>query len=267
MSRYGADVDENLRNLKKAAKAAKANKTWPDGLDFDTVPLIRDKFYEIMVKPTGFAASYFEEHKAKETHRVLSGRPGFPAAPAILDFGCGFGNVDPYLRKYYPDSPICAVDVSGESVRIAKERNGAYNISYAVIDAHGGDFPFDIKFDLVLVCNVFHHVAREEQLQVFSRIRALLKPGGLLAVHEMNPYNPAIQFVFRKYDINVDPVANMLHPHHMRSQMAKAGFSASKPCYEIFFPGFLSALLPLEKHMTWLPFGARYYVIAENPAA
>jgi len=245
---------EILREVKKA-----------DGKQaFDIAPQAYDFCYQYIVRGTGLSTDYLDEQKVRETHRVLSKRPGFPAAPSILDYGCGPGNAGPWLRKYFPDSPIYGVDISAKSVRIAKEKNEAINISYAAIDERGGDFPFDMQFDLIVVYNTFHHIAKREQPQVFLRIKALLNNGGLLVIHEMNPYNPVIAWVFHKYDTKNDPAANILHPRYLRKQIAKAGLGVTRPYYELFFPGFLSALLPLEKHMTRVPFGARYYVIAEH---
>ena len=238
----------------------------PRGSEFDISVRFYDEVYENAVKFTGFPASYFDEHKVKETHRVLCKRPGFPAAPSILDFGCGVGNASPYLRKYFPHAALYGVDISGESIRAATEKNQAHRVSYAVIDEDGsGPFPFGIQFDLVVVFNVLHHVDKNEHLRFFQRVKPLLKPGGLLVCHDMNPYNPVIKWAFHKYDMRFDPAANLLRPGYLRSQLIKAGFRPSRPQYEVFFPAFLSFLLPLEKHMTWLPFGARHYSIAVNP--
>lgn len=255
MENTAFDFDKTVRDLKK-------NRI---ELDFDLIAQNYDEIYQNVTKAAGFPVGYVYEHKASEIHRALSGRPGFPSAPVILDFGCGIGIIDPYLRKYFPDSSIYGVDTSAESIRLAKGRNGALNISYAVIDESRDDFPFEVQFDLVYVSGVFHHIARRDHLSVFARIKALLKPGGLLFAQEPNPYNPAVQIlVFHKYDKQFDPNAKMLRPYYMRNQMKKAGLAPLRTCYEIFFPAFLSALLPLEKHMRFLPLGARYYVIAES---
>jgi len=235
------------------------------GPAFDETAHDYDEIHQKLVKSSGFPVRYLNEQKARELHRALSGHSAFPLpAPAILDYGCGVGNIDPFLRKYFPGSRICAVDVSEESIAIAKSKHEAFDISYAVIDAAGNDLPFGDSFDLVLACGVLHHIPREGLPQAFSRIKAHLKPGGLLFIFEHNPYHPAIQWMFKNQEIKYDPRAAMLKPRYLREQLAKAGYIPARARYALFFPRFLSALLPLEKHMTGIPLGAQYYVTAEN---
>jgi SAM-dependent methyltransferase len=157
------------------------------------------------------------------------------------------------------------VDTSEESIATAIRKQKAFDISYAVIDAAGNDLPFGEPFDLVIVCGVLHHIPRDELSHVFFRIKTHIKPGGLLFIFEHNPYHPVIQWMFRKREIKYDPHAVMLKPRFLRDQLAKAGCIPSRASYALFFPRFLSGLLPLEKHMTGVPLGAQYYVIAENP--
>ena len=93
---------------------------------FDLVATNFDEFHQAAVKPSGYPSSYFHEQKVKETHRALSKFPGFSVdTPVILDFGCGVGTIDPYLRKYFPYSPIYAVDISTESIKVAQEKHEA----------------------------------------------------------------------------------------------------------------------------------------------
>jgi hypothetical protein len=46
--------------------------------------------------------------------------------------------------------------------------------------------------------------------------------------------------------------------------VAAAGFARVAVKHRIFFPHALRGLRPLEKYMTWLPFGAQYYVVAQK---
>jgi len=230
---------------------------------FNTVAQDFDKIHQAAIRSTGYPASHFFEYKVQEIHKELSRRSDLPMPRTILDFGCGVGNTGPYIRKYFPDSQIFGVDISEASISIAKEKHKGTDISYAVIEANADDFPFDLQFDLILASMVFHHVPREDHLQVAHRIASLLKPGGLFFCFELNPYHPASQMIFRKYDMRGDPYAHMLKPRALRSKLSQAFPHVSRANYKLFFPGYLSLLLPLEKRMTGIPLGAHYYVAAE----
>jgi len=141
---------------------------------------------------------------------------------------------------------------------------GILGIIYSAIDTDGNGFPFDVQFDLVFVANVMHHIERKDLRHVLSRIKSSMKRSGLAIIFEFNPYNPATQLLFKAVDRRYDPNAVMLKPHYLHSQLKKAGFAASRAYYTIFFPAFVSILLPLEKYMTGVPIGAQYYMIAEN---
>ena len=65
-------------------------------------------------------------------------------------------------------------------------------------------------------------------------------------------------------DYKFDPDANLLTPFYAKKLLNKSGFRSIAINYTIFFPGFLSFFVPLEKYLTWLPFGAHYYYVAKK---
>jgi hypothetical protein len=65
-------------------------------------------------------------------------------------------------------------------------------------------------------------------------------------------------------DFKFDKNANALAPFYTRKLLSNVGFSNNKVTYTIFFPQFLSALIPLEKYLRWLPFGAHYFYVAKK---
>ena len=101
--------------------------------EFDKQAKNYEAWHQELISASGFSRDYFYEYKIKEIHRVLSKRKA-KSPLSILDFGCGIGNVDPYIRKYFPDSQICGVDISEESIKIAKEKQRDSNIFYSILN-------------------------------------------------------------------------------------------------------------------------------------
>jgi hypothetical protein len=53
-------------------------------------------------------------------------------------------------------------------------------------------------------------------------------------------------------------------PQQLRARVAHAGFARPEVRFRIFFPRALKALRCLEPAMTWIPFGAQYFVHASK---
>jgi ubiquinone/menaquinone biosynthesis C-methylase UbiE len=88
--------------------------------EFDKLAKNYEEWHKEAVKASGFDIQYFYECRIKEIHRILKKHP--QEINRILDFGCGIGNVDPYIRKYFPTLEILGVDISEESIHIANEK-------------------------------------------------------------------------------------------------------------------------------------------------
>ena len=96
----------------------------------------------------------------------------------VLDFACGTGIVTlavaPAVRS------VGAIDVSGEMVRRAQEkagRQGAENVTVTQTDLFDASLA-EGSFDAVMACNVLLYI--EDRAAALARIRALLKPQGML---------------------------------------------------------------------------------------
>lgn len=223
-----------------------------------------DSKHQEAVSASGFEVSHFYEYKIKEIRRMLTKR-GIPEPQTILDFGCGVGNVDPYIRKYFPKSQIYGIDISEESVKIAGDKNAQYDISYAALNVSTDSTnPFNTKFDMVFVSCVFQHVPKAAHIDLMSFFKQNSNPGAHIFIFEHNPFNPITRSVFSGWDRKIDENADLYSPAYLKKSAREAGFEIAVSRFTVFFPKFLSVLAPLEKYIAWIPFGAQYYVMARN---
>jgi 2-polyprenyl-6-hydroxyphenyl methylase/3-demethylubiquinone-9 3-methyltransferase len=118
-----------------------------------------------------------------------------PGASRILEVGCGEGAVTERLRAAYPGADITAIDVSprvGRLYRGSRENVRFLQSSVEEIAAPGAG-----TYDLVVLCDVLHHVPPASRTGLLDGIRAALAPGGT--------------FVFKDWERNRAPIHWLCH--------------------------------------------------------
>ena len=99
----------------------------------------------------------------------------------VLDVGCGGGFLSNALAQN--GLAVTGVDLSEESLRIAKAHDITGTIQYLPADAY--HLPFaDQSFDVVTVMDFLEHV--ERPADVVKECARVLKPGGILIYHTFN---------------------------------------------------------------------------------
>lgn len=111
----------------------------------------------------------------------------------ILDVGCGGGLLSNELAKQ--GYRVTGIDLSPESLRVAKKYDATRNVHYEVADAY--HLPFaDGCFDAVTSMDFLEHVERPED--VIKECSRVLKPNGLFFFHTFNR-NPLSHLVIIKF--------------------------------------------------------------------
>jgi SAM-dependent methyltransferase len=125
-----------------------------------------------------YAQRIYRELEAKPFDRAFLDRlaTGMPAGE-VLDLGCGPGHVGRYLRDR--GIPGRGLDISREMVRVARALN-------PTIECRQGDMrelPFPDRFFAgVAAFYSIIHLEPAELEPVFTEVRRVLRPGGLLAL-------------------------------------------------------------------------------------
>jgi SAM-dependent methyltransferase len=206
---------------------------------------------------TGEQPDYFARYKIVEVARRLR---ALGAAPRrILDFGCGIGNSVPHLRQAFPQAQITGVDVSENSLAVARGRfpEAAEFLAYAPGEAPPA--PAE-GYDLIFSACVFHHIEVEEHLPILRQLRERLAPGGALAIFEHNPINPVSRYIVATCPFDENAV--LIPAGEFARRQRQAGFARVGVTFTGFFPGALRALRPFEPLMGKIPLGAQYYTLA-----
>lgn len=120
-------------------------------------------------------------------HQALQAQ--LPTPPQdILDLGCSVGMSTFALQELYPQANLTGLDLSPYFLAIAHYRSRQHqaNITWVHAAAEETDFP-EQSFDLVSSCLLFHELPRDAAIAIFHEAHRLLRPGGHLAIMDMNP--------------------------------------------------------------------------------
>jgi SAM-dependent methyltransferase len=104
----------------------------------------------------------------------------------ILDLGCGAGHSTLPLADAFPAAEIHGVDLGAPMVRYASARAAAlgYGLHFSQQDATRTNFS-DGSFDLITSTLLLHEMPRPAILALFRECHRLLRPGGVMAHHDL----------------------------------------------------------------------------------
>ena len=150
-----------------AALSVHAN-LWPDATGNDGDDRMRQGYHEILSRCLAETSS--------------------PAPHTIADIGCGVGMSTFALQDRYPDAQLTGIDLSPYFLCVAQQRSEQQqrHIRWHHAAAERTGLP-DNTFDLVSCCLTFHEIPRTGARDIFAELRRILRPGGYLAIMDMNP--------------------------------------------------------------------------------
>jgi trans-aconitate methyltransferase len=177
----------------------------------------------------------------------------------VIDFGCGTGAAFSTIRRLLGAGEVIGIDVSAAELEIARREN-PWASAYQPDDAPG-----NLSADLVYSNGTFHHIPPADRPGVVGRLFNQLKPGGLFALWENNPWNPGTRMVMKRIPFDRDAIT--LSASETRRLLRSAGFEILRTDFLFIFPRQLAPLRSLEPALSRLPIGAQYQVLCRVPVA
>lgn len=154
-----------------------------------------------------------------------SARVGRPLV--IFDAGCGTGRLCQLLRD--AGHGVSGCDASAEALRLCSERgvNTVYQADLNSLELEPA------AYDLITSIDVLYHTGITDDVAVMQRLRAGLKPGGMLILNLV-----AFEFLRSTHDIAVH-TRERYTIKAVRKRLESAGFTVAYASYRV------SALFPL----------------------
>jgi SAM-dependent methyltransferase len=113
---------------------------------------------------------------AESAYRLLVERSGYRPGQRILDIGCGPGG----LCRFFQPEDYVGIDISAAYIEHARRCLPA---TFHVMPAEGLGALAD-RFDLAVMCGVFHHLSDEQVRTTLAGLRRVLKPHGRFVLLE-----------------------------------------------------------------------------------
>jgi SAM-dependent methyltransferase len=174
----------------------------------------------------------------------------------VLDFGCGTGTSTPLFFEILGAESVVGVDPSESSLRVAREAYRALPATFQRTDEYQPRGDIDLAF-----CNgVFHHIPVDERQDAAKYVADAVRPDGIFAMWENNPWSPAARYVMSRIPFDHDAI--MVWPGGARKLGRQAGLSVVSTDFAFVFPRSLKALRFIEPFVRRLPAGAQYQVLS-----
>jgi ubiquinone/menaquinone biosynthesis C-methylase UbiE len=128
-------------------------------------------------------------------HNIL--KKNIPNPPqTVLDIGCSVAMSTFALEELYPNAEITGLDLSPYFLAVAnyrvQQKQSKIKLVHAAAESTG--LP-DASFDLISIFLVCHELPQYATRQIFTEARRLLRPGGHLAIMDMNPKAEAFKMM------------------------------------------------------------------------
>jgi SAM-dependent methyltransferase len=227
--------------------------------EFDRYAAEYDEELERGLSVSGEGKNYFARGRLIHLARCLAQR-GF-APGAVMDFGCGIGSATPFVFEAFPGvRRLIGTDVSEQSLAYARRSFASDRAEFRLMS----DYAPRGELDLVFCNGVFHHIPPKDRAALVHYIRDCLRPGGLFALFENNPWNPGTRYIMSRVSFDRDAIP--LSPPEGRRVTTAGSFEAALTDFLFVFPRALRWLRPIEWALRKLPLGGQYLVLGVKTA-
>jgi SAM-dependent methyltransferase len=176
-----------------------------------------------------------------------------------MDYGCGIGDTTVLLLDAFHLNSVVGLDVSARSLEVARLKHASQQCRFLAFD----EYIPSAEIDLVYCNGVFHHIPLEMRNPALDYILRCLRPGGLFALWENNPWNPGTRYVMSRVPFDRDAVT--ITPPQAKELLRGRGFEIVGISFLFWFPRFLKPLRLIEAYLSRIPMGAQYQVLCRKP--
>jgi SAM-dependent methyltransferase len=221
--------------------------------NFDRYASTYDVVLSRALSLSGESKEYFARARVEYLTGCLAG--AHASVRSVLDFGCGTGSGSRVLAERLR-ADVLGVDVSARSVSEARD---AYpDGRFLTLDQYVPAAEFDLVF-----CNgVFHHIPPGDRAAALDVVLRSLRPGGLFALWENNPWNPGTRYSMARCEFDRDAVT--LSARQAGRLVRAASFHVLRTDFMFIFPRLLRALRRFESPLSRWPLGAQYQVLCRR---
>ncbi len=107
----------------------------------------------------------------------------------ILEVGCAVGATCWRMKRRWPDAEVTGLDLSPRFIEVARRLFGGPNLSFHLGSLAPG--AMDGTFDLIVLMDVYEHIAAAERETVHRALRSLLAPRGRIVLSFPTPRHQA----------------------------------------------------------------------------
>jgi SAM-dependent methyltransferase len=214
---------------------------------------IRDRF-------TGAASDFFHSRKRDLIRAYFNNRNVDTHQLNYLDVGCGKGELIKFLQADF--AAVSGCDPSAGMMEAGHLAAAGINVH---VQEDPARLPFEsTRFDFVTAVCVYHHIPPAERAAMVAEISRVTKPGGIFAIIEHNPYNPATRLIVSRTPVDADAI--LLPPGETRGLLERGGFKIDHTEYFLYLPEKLYRRAAwIETVFKTVPLGGQYAVFGVKP--
>lgn len=114
-------------------------------------------------------------------HRYLVDRAGIEPGMAVLEIGCGTGNLTLRVKRHRPTASVIGLDPDQPALTNARRKADRRGLAVQFDHGYADELPYpDASQDRVLSSLMFHHLEEDGKTRALSEALRVLRPGGEL---------------------------------------------------------------------------------------
>ena len=186
--------------------------------------------------------------------RVLGEHP-----KRVMDYGCGQGSTTPLFFDLLGAEFVLGTESSEKLVDLARRTYGSKRAYFSFVDQYVPDAGMDLTYSN----GVFHHIPVRQRGAAIDYVWRSLRPGGLFALWENNPWNPGTRLVMSRIPFDRDAIP--LSSRQAQRLLREGGFEVLRTDYLFIFPRQLKCFRRLETLLSRVPLGGQFQVLCRKP--